>query len=127
MCRKNEKCVDCDYMWDCPHSHKETREEISKMNTFDENNIGDIHELKTLPGYFIALIGGRKPFEVRKKDRDFKVNDILILKEYEPSKRSSDYDEETGYTGRELRRKISYILDDPDYCKEGYVILGLSI
>lgn len=78
----------------------------------------DIHELKTLTGYFLALIGDRKTFEVRKKDRDYKVGDVLILKEWSQDK---------GYTGYEARRKISYILDNTDYCKEGFVILGIKV
>ena len=78
----------------------------------------DIHELKTLPGYFLALIGDRKTFEVRKKDRDYKVGDVLILKEWNKDK---------GYTGYATKRKISYILDNPDYCKEGFVILGIKV
>lgn len=87
------------------------------METYNKDFTGDIHELKTLPGYYMALIGDRKTFEVRKKDRDYKVNDILILKEWNQDK---------GYTGNEQRRKICYILDNPDYCKEGYVILGMK-
>jgi len=77
----------------------------------------DKHELKTLPGYYLALILDRKTFEVRKKDRDYKVNDILILKEWTSDK---------GYTGSVQKRKISYILDNEDYCKKGYVILGIK-
>lgn len=84
---------------------------------YNSEYIGDTHELKVLPGYFLALIGDFKTFEVRKKDRDYKVNDILILKEWNSDK---------GYTGAKQIRKISYILDNPDYCKEGYVILGMK-
>ncbi len=84
---------------------------------YNADYIGDTHELKVLPGYYLALIGDIKPFEVRKKDRDYKVNDILILNEWSPEK---------GYTGSKQIRKISYILDNPDYCKDGYVILGMK-
>lgn len=38
-----------------------------------------IHELKILPEYFEAVTSGRKQFEIRKNDRDFKVGDQLIL------------------------------------------------
>jgi hypothetical protein len=96
---------------------KYLKKEENTMDDYDVNKIGDAHELKTLPGYFLALIGDRKTFEVRKNDRDFKVNDILILKEWSPDR---------GYTGYETKRKISYILDNPDYCKEGYIILGMK-
>ena len=76
-----------------------------------------LHELKTLPKYFNLVCSNIKNFEVRKNDRDYKINDILILKEWDTDK---------GYTGYEQRRKICYVLDNPDYCKEGYVILGMK-
>ncbi len=74
------------------------------------------HELKTLPEYFELVRTEVKNFEVRKNDRDFKVGDLLILKEWNGE-----------YTGRDQRRKIGYVLDNNDYCKEGYVILGFDL
>lgn len=78
-----------------------------------------IHDLKILPKYFDLVKRGIKNFEVRKNDRDFKVGDMLELLEWDDKKHI--------YTGRNERRKIIYILNDSDYCKEGYVILGLDI
>lgn len=75
------------------------------------------HDLKTLPEYFWAVIEKIKPFEVRKNDRKFKVGDVLVLREWT---------EKNGYTGRVVMRTVSYILDDPEYCKEGYVVLGFK-
>ena len=43
-----------------------------------------IHELKILPEYFKAQKAGKKNFEIRKNDRDYKVGDKLVLKEYDP-------------------------------------------
>lgn len=61
------------------------------------------HELKTWPEYFLPIVLGRKTFEVRKNDRDFKYNDILHLKEWDPK---------TGeYTGQAIKMKITYIMD----------------
>lgn len=40
------------------------------------------HHLKTMPEYFQAVIDGKKPFEVRKNDRDFKSGDHCLLEEY---------------------------------------------
>ena len=40
------------------------------------------HHLKTRPEYFQAVIDGRKPFEVRKNDRNFKEGDRVILEEF---------------------------------------------
>lgn len=84
---------------------------------YNPEYIGDTHDLKVLPGYFLALIGDLKTFEVRKKDRDYKVNDLLVLNEWNP---------DIGYTGARTVRKISYILDNEEYCKDGYVILSMK-
>ena len=51
-----------------------------------------VHHLKTWPLFFDAVMDGTKTFELRKADRDFKVNDILRLEEYSPGPAS--------YTGR---------------------------
>ena len=40
------------------------------------------HHLKIMPEYFQAVVDGKKPFEVRYNDRDFKRRDSVILKEY---------------------------------------------
>lgn len=73
------------------------------------------HFLKTVQPYFDNQKSGAKPFEVRKNDRDFAVGDILCLQEFAPP---------DTYTGQELLREVTYILDDPDYCKDGFVVLG---
>ena len=77
-----------------------------------------IHQLKILPEYFELVRKGIKNFEVRKNDRDFKVGDGLILHEWTP---------DSGYTGHITNKEIAYILDNPEYCKQGYVILGFKI
>lgn len=85
-----------------------------------------IHKLKISPDYFDVVARGVKPFEVRKNDRDFKVGDVLKLSEFIPCV-PGEWNVLGGfYTTRETRKVITYILDDPDYCKEGYVILGLA-
>lgn len=79
-----------------------------------------MHHLKILPKYFEDVQAGKKNFEIRENDRDFKVGDILILKEYENEK----------YTGRIVKRKVNYILygDKPFTLglAKGYCILGLE-
>ena len=74
------------------------------------------HSLKILPEYFEAVLSGDKTFEIRYNDRDYKVGDSLCLKEFCDG----------AYTGRETIREICYMIDDPAYCKEGYVVLGLK-
>jgi hypothetical protein len=43
------------------------------------------HELKTWPTGFQAILLGKKTHEVRPADRDFKVGDYLLLKEWKPA------------------------------------------
>lgn len=73
------------------------------------------HYLKILPQYYMDVESGRKTFEIRFNDRGYKVGDILHLQEFCGGE----------YTGRELNREVCYIVDDPEYCKEGFVVLGI--
>ncbi len=73
------------------------------------------HSVKILPEYFEAVLSGDKTFEIRYNDRDYVVGDVLCLQEFANDK----------YTGRETVREICYMLNDPKYCKEGYVVLGI--
>lgn len=78
----------------------------------------DTHELKILPQYFHAVWDGYKTFELRKADRDYKVGDYLLLREY------------TGedYTGSFIKVLITYILKDcPEYgLDKDYCILSFK-
>ena len=76
-----------------------------------------IHQLKQASIYFDDVISGKKPFEVRKNDRNFKVGDYLGLNELNPEGKE---------TGRSALFRVTYILDDTEYCKEGYVTLGIQ-
>lgn len=76
-----------------------------------------VHNLKIKPKYFKYVLLGVKKFEVRRNDHDFKVNDLMVLEEYDGKR----------CTGKYINTEITYVLDDPEYCKEGYVILGFKI
>ena len=78
-----------------------------------------IHELKILPEYFLEVVNGNKTFEVRKNDRDFQIGDYVTLREYNI--------ETNEYTGRQINVKITYVLDNSNYCKEGFVIFSFSV
>ncbi|MBR5355319.1 MAG: DUF3850 domain-containing protein [Lachnospiraceae bacterium] len=75
------------------------------------------HELKILPKWFEDVAHGLKNFEIRKNDRDYKVGDILILKEFDGQ----------NYTGRFAKFRVGYIYyGNGEYgVEEGYCIMGL--
>lgn len=77
-----------------------------------------IYDLKILPKYYEDVRNGKKEFEIRKNDRDYKINDVLLLREFDGEK----------YTGRAIEKTIKYIYHGTgEYgLSVGYCILGLS-
>lgn len=82
-----------------------------------------IHELKILPEFFEAVTSGRKQFEIRKDDRNYRVGDQLVLREvdYVHNENISD---ELFYTGDSYKAEITYITDYAQ--QDGYVVLGIK-
>ena len=80
-----------------------------------------IHKLKLNAKYYEDSERGIKTFEIRKNDRDYKIGDVLELREYIEDIRGLGY-----YTGNVHWKIITYILDDDLYLAPGYVCLGLS-
>ena len=73
------------------------------------------HELKTYPEFFEQTRNGRKKFELRRNDRDFKVGDELLLREWEPPEPGKVYfDGDFHYNGRELLVRVDYIMTAKD-------------
>ena len=77
-----------------------------------------VHELKTSPDYFSAVCRGVKKFEVRYNDRCFEVGDLLYLREFDGRTQN--------YTGRAKHKRVTYMLDDPRFVKNGFVIMGIE-
>lgn len=76
-----------------------------------------IHNLDIFTEYFNPVFCNVKNFEVReKRDRNFKVGDTLILHEINKITKEK--------TGRTVTKQIVYTLDDEQFCKTGYIILG---
>ena len=82
-----------------------------------------VHELKTWPSFFHEICTGQKTFEFRKNDRDFKENDLLLLKEFDPN--CGDHGE---YLGGEILIIITKIYDWSLNIglPEGYVIMQIK-
>lgn len=72
------------------------------------------HSLKILPQYFQAVTNGSKTFEIRKNDRDFKVGDFIVLREWNGKE----------FTGGEITKQITYITNYEQ--KDGFVVMGIK-
>lgn len=79
-----------------------------------------IHKLKLISDYYDDSARGIKNFEIRKNDRDFKVGDILELREW------SCIDGKGEYTDNVHWKIITYILDDEQYLVKDYVCLSVA-
>jgi hypothetical protein len=78
-----------------------------------------VHELKIWPTYYWDVFEGRKTFEVRYNDRDYKVGDTLVLKEYSPTREE--------YTDWYMVARVTYLLSDSRWLQPGMVILGIKV
>lgn len=76
----------------------------------------NIHELKIDKKFFASIEDGSKSFEIRKNDRNYAVNDILLLKEYD---RELDV-----YTGNKLLQQVTYITDYEQ--QENHIVMSLK-
>ncbi len=77
------------------------------------------HDLKCISPHFAFISVRLKTFELRKDDRNYQVNDTLLLREFLPN---------IGYSGRSVKVKIQHILRNaPEFgLMEGYCIMSLS-
>jgi Domain of unknown function (DUF3850) len=92
-----------------------------------------VHDLKIWPEYFDDVVDGTKAFEIRKNDRDYKVGDELLLREWVPPKPFET--KGARYTGRQTRKRVTYVLqgigsvgviEPARGLSVGYVVLGLA-
>lgn len=83
-------------------------------------------EKQCWPGYFQDILDGRKNFDIRLANLDYKEGDVLLLREWDPN---------TGeYTGREIEKKIVYPIktkdlkfwNKDDIEKYGFVVMGIE-
>jgi hypothetical protein len=77
------------------------------------------HKLKCWPEHYAAIDGGYKTVELRLNDRPYQRGDALLLQEWEPV--------ENGYTGRELRVRVTHVLSGGPWLAPGYVALSIRL
>ena len=86
-----------------------------------EMNSNTTHYLKTWQPFWDDIASGKKTFEIRKHDRDFKIGDILILQEY-------DHKTEEYCLGNCLPAIITYIVEGGQFgIEKGYCVMGIAL
>jgi ASC-1-like (ASCH) protein len=75
-----------------------------------------IHTLKIWPEYFEAILDGRKTWEYRKNDRNYQLNDVLRLHEWNNTMQK--------FTGRMMVVTVTYIYYTPSNTQE-YCIMSI--
>jgi len=76
-----------------------------------------VHILKVWSEWFGDIKSGKKQFELRKNDRDFKIGDELILAEWK----------NLGYTGRYVRVLVTCVMQAFEALTPGYVCMGIRL
>jgi len=74
------------------------------------------HDLKTQPEFFKRLWSGEKTFEIRKNDRNYRMGDTLLLREWT---------QREGYTEREITATVTYLLGGLGL-KDGWVVMSIK-
>lgn len=96
---------------------------IAPQEPLQEAEVADeeiVHELKIYPESFSAVVSGVKTFEYRFNDRDYRVGDILRLREYSPTNDT--------YTNNEVEAAVTFVLSGGQYdIPPGYVIMSIKL
>jgi len=78
-----------------------------------------LHELKSYPSQFEAIIRRDKTHEFRKNDRGFETDDWLYLREWHPV--------EENYTGNAALVMVNHITEDHFDVPEGYCVMSIEL
>jgi len=77
------------------------------------------HDLKIHPEHFKAVCEGSKKAELRVNDRDYKVGDLLLLREYFPETKE--------YSGHVTKQRVTHIINcDKFITDKGIVVLSME-
>lgn len=92
-------------------------EDAEKMSHLPSDEPQRVHQLRLASMYFDDVASGRKTFELRKNDRDYRVGDLLELMEFAEGR----------YSGRSIKAEVTYILEDYTGLDDDYCILAIRI
>ena len=77
------------------------------------------HELKIWPKQFEAISEGHKTYELRRDDRSYIVNDMLLLNEW--------LNDEGRYSGAQVKALVTHITYGVFGLKKGYVCMAIKL
>lgn len=86
----------------------------------------EVHKLKTDPDLFQASLEGRKPYEIRKMDRNFAEGDLLVLRETKHSAEEMANGASLEYTGRIITRLVSH-MHTGHGMQDGWCLLSVRV
>ena len=76
-----------------------------------------VHRIRLAKMFFGDVASGKKPFELRKNDSDYKQGDILELAEYTNGEE----------TGRIIKAEVTYMLQQYAGLAEGYCVMAIKV
>lgn len=106
---------DCSY-FEIPFDLENESTDKTSTNKKGLKNMYKTHTLKIRPEYFEAIELGFKTFEIRENDRNFKISDILHLREWSSR---------LGYTERGITCNVTYITDYEQ--RANFVVMAIKV
>lgn len=94
----------------------EDEKKMEKLPSDLEPRGSKVHQIKLGAEFFEDSVNNKKGFEIRKKDRDYRVGDILEMVEYKNG----------ATTGRTVIKQVTYILEDYTGLEDGYCIMSVA-
>lgn len=95
----------------------EQEEKMQNLPSDTQETGQKVHQIRLAKIYFDDVANGIKTFELRKNDRGYKVGDILEMMEFSDGKN----------TGRTVKVKVTYMLEDYTGIEDGYCIMGTKV
>lgn len=122
---ESEKTEEQRYSEEQDKIDRETREKLRRQSDSEkmEHLPSDAaagqkaHSIRLAANHFNDVASGKKPFELCKNDRRFKVGDMLEMLEFKEGKN----------TGRIIQAEITYLLEGYTGLEDGYCILGICV
>lgn len=92
-------------------------EDEEKMQHLPSDAGQQLHTIRMASANWDDIVSGRKAFEIRKKDHEFRVGHGLQMLEFHDG----------AHTGRRIDAEITYVLEEHSGLVDGFVILGFIV